>query len=242
MEHCARPYADFGDKREVNAMSRLVIFGATELAKLVRHYAEQELGFDVQGFAVDEQYKNADEFDSLPVFGWQTAVKHFPVDEVAMFVAVGYSNMRGREAAYTAVKQFGYSLVNLVCKSSYVASGVVMGDNNIVMPGVVIEPGVTLGSNNVVWSNATICHDGVVGDHNFIAANTTLGGGVYLGNRNFLGFSSVVLQERRIGNETLIGAQALVNRNTQDLSVYQGSPARRARGLDPKIGVAVAND
>jgi sugar O-acyltransferase (sialic acid O-acetyltransferase NeuD family) len=222
-------------------MAGLIIFGATGLARLARYYAEQDLGMEVRGFAVDSQYKTADEFESLPVFTWQDALKRFPVGELSVFVAVGYSNMRAREAAYLAVKQAGYPLANIVCRSSHVANGVVLGDNNILMPGAVVEPGVTMGSNNVVWSNVTICHDGTIGDHNFIAANATLGGNVSLGHRNFLGFSSVVLQERRIGNETLIGAQTLINRDTQDLSLYCGSPARRVRALDPEIGVAVTN-
>jgi sugar O-acyltransferase (sialic acid O-acetyltransferase NeuD family) len=222
-------------------MAGLIIFGATGLARLARYYAEQDLGIEVRGFAVDSQYKTADEFDSLPVYTWQDAIERFPAGEFSVFVAVGYSNMRAREAAYRAVKQADYTMPNIICRSSYVASDVALGDNTILMPGVVVEPGVTMGSNNVVWSNATICHDSTIGDHNFIAANVTLGGHVTLGHRNFLGFSSVVLQKRCIGDETLIGAQTLVNRNTHDLSLYCGNPARRVRALDPEIGVAVTD-
>ncbi|MFC5430157.1 acetyltransferase [Paraburkholderia denitrificans] len=222
-------------------MNGLIIFGATSLARLVRCYAEQDMGLKVHAFAVDRQYKTVDEFESLPVIEWQDAMRRFPVHEVSVFVAVGYRNMRARQAAYQSIRQSGYALTNIVASSGYVAKDTVMGENNIVMPGVVVEPGVTIGSNNVLWSNATVCHDTVIGNHNFIAANTTLGGGVSLGDRNFIGFSSVVLQGRRIGNETLIGAQSLIDHDTADLSLYYGSPAKRIRALEAEVGVAVAD-
>jgi sugar O-acyltransferase (sialic acid O-acetyltransferase NeuD family) len=167
--------------------------------------------------------------------------RFLPSGDVSVFVAMGYSNMRARARLHGEVKRAGYRLANLICPGAHVAKDVTMGDNNIVMPGAVVEPGVALGANNVVWSNATLCHDGRIGDHNFIAANVTLGGNVTAGARNFIGFSAVVLQGRRIGDDTLIGAQSLVNRDTQDLSMYLGSPARRVRSLDPAVGVAVGD-
>ncbi|MDR5756699.1 acetyltransferase [Caballeronia sp. LZ035] len=222
-------------------MNDLIIFGATSLARLARYHAEQDMGLNVHAFAVDRDYLTGDEFASLPVIEWQEAMRRFPAHEVSVFVAIGYRNMRARQAAYQRIRQSGYAMTNIVASSAYVAKDVVMGDNNIVMPGVVIEPGVTIGSNNVLWSNATICHDTVIGHHNFIAANTTLGGGVSLGERNFIGFSSVVLQGRRIGDETLIGAQSLIHHDTADLSLYYGSPAKRIRALDADVGVVVAD-
>lgn len=223
-------------------MKELLIFGATSFAKLARHYAERELGYRALGFVVNESYKTADEFDSLPIFSWEHETQPFLNNDVSMFVAVGYRSMLLREKAYKSVKDAGYRLISIVCKSSYIADGAVIGDNSIVMPGAVIEPAVTLGCNNVVWSNATICHDTQILDHNFIAAHTALGGFVNVGCRNFFGFSSVVLQGRRIGNDTLVGAQSLVIRDTLDLSLYYGNPAKRIRELDSQIGVSVSDE
>lgn len=223
-------------------MKELLIFGASGFAKLVRHYAERELGYKVLGFVINESYKTADEFDALPIYSWERGTQSFLHTDVEMFVAVGYRSMRLREQAYKAVKEAGYRLPAIVCKSAYVADGAVIGDNCIVMPGAVIEPGVTLGSNNVIWSNATVCHDTRILDHNFIAAHTVFGGFVEIGCRNFFGFSSVVLQGRRIGDDTLIGAKSLINRDTENLSLYFGNPAKRVRGLDPKIGVCVLDE
>ncbi|WP_240072474.1 hypothetical protein [Cupriavidus taiwanensis] len=222
-------------------MKDLLILGAGPFASLVRRYAELELGLRVVSFVVHREFQTRDFFESLPVLSPEDAQKRFPPSQACMFVAVGYRTMRGRETAYLAARQMGYRLANLICPSSYVAEDVALGDNNIVMPGVVIETGTKVGANNVIWSNATVCHESSIGSHNFIAANVTIGGGVVVGDKNFFGFSSVIAQRLQIGNETLIGALSWVNKSTQDLAQYHGSPARMVRKLDTKSGVTVSD-
>ena len=220
-------------------MKSLLIFGASSLAKLVHYYATHDNDFNVLGFIVDDQYKELDSFLSLPIHTW-SEIKNRPKNiETVVYIAIGYRNMHLRLNAYEKVKEQGFQLINIVARSSFIADNVVMGNNNLIMPGVVIEPGVKMGSNNVVWSNATICHNTTLGSHNFIASNVTIGGEVCLGNQNFLGFSSVILQQRVIGDEVLVGAQSLVLNNVESLSHYQGSPARRIKDIDSMIGVCV---
>lgn len=220
-------------------MKDLIIFGSSSLARLAHYYATRDMGLNVLGFVVDEQYKDSDIFLSLPVFSWFELDQKFNHDKIAMYVAIGYKNMRLRSIAYEYAKLKGIDLVNIISRSSFVADDVVMGDNNIVMPGVVIEPGVQVDSNNVVWSNTTICHDSVVGNHNFIASNVTIGGEVTIGNSNFLGFSSVILQGRKIGNDVLLGAQSLALTNLDTLSRYHGSPATKVGSIEKKVGIQV---
>lgn len=220
-------------------MKDLIIFGASSLAKLAHYYATRDMGLNVLGFVVDEQYRVTDTFLSLPVFNWSELDQKFNHDEIAMHVAIGYRSMRLKSSAYENAKLKGFELANIVACSSFVADDVVMGDNNIIMPGVVIEPGVKVDSDNVVWSNTTICHDSVIGSHNFIASNVTIGGEVSMGNSNFLGFSSVVLQGLKIGDDVLLGAQSLALSNLDTLSRYHGSPATKVGSIDNKAGIQV---
>ena len=220
-------------------MKRLVIFGASTLARLAHYYATREMGLPVAGFVVDDAYLDGHAFLSLPLSGWSAFCASNDPNGVALHVAIGYRNMRARVAAFESVRAAGYDTITIRSRASYVADDVVLGENNFIMPGAVIESGVALASNNVVWSNTTICHDCVIGSHNFFAANTTLGGGVRVGNGNFLGFSSTVLQGCRIGSETLIGAQSLVRQDTRDLHQYQGTPAAVVRAIDRDRGVCV---
>lgn len=221
-------------------MAHVLIFGATDLAKLAHHYLTQELGVPVTAFVVDAEYKTQNEFLGLPVIDWERAKTDFPPAHTQMFVAVGYKRMRLREKAYAQAKAAGYALINIISPAAHIAKGVTLADNNFIMPGAVIEPFVTVGHNNVIWSNVTVCHEGAIGNHNFIAADTTLGGHVKLGNQNFIGFAATVLQNVTIGDETVIGAKALVRENTKNQQRYWGNPATAQGAVDANTGIEVA--
>ena len=209
-------------------MTDVLIFGATTLAKLAYHYAVHDCDdLKVVGFVVDDCYRDADTFLGLPLIGWSEAGNRFPADSHACHVAVGYRDMNQRAAIAQRVKWAGYAMPSIVSRHSYVAAGVEPGENNLIMPGVVIEPGVRLGFNNVVWSNATVCHDSSIGNHNFIAANVTLGGHVTVGDKNFFGFSSVVFPWVTIGDETTIGSQSMLRCDPAIGATYYGIPAQR---------------
>ncbi len=220
-------------------MKGILIFGATSLARQAHYYAANDLGLNVLGFVVDDAFKTADSLLSLPILTWTEACKKYTPDDALFFVAIGYKNMRLREAGYNKIKAAGYNLSNIISNANFVATDVALGDNNIIMPGVVIEPGAAIGSNNVIWSNVTICHNSNIGNHNFIAANVTIGGEVTIGNQNFLGFSTTVLHQTIIGDETLIGAQSLVTRSTESLSEYRGTPAKKLRSIAADSGICI---
>jgi len=220
-------------------MRNLVIFGATELAGMVRHYAAEEHGREVTAFVVDEGYRTQEWFHGTPVIEWPEMQARFAPADTDCFIALGYRVMRRRRMVYEQVTGAGYHCINLISPASYVAKSVQLGESNLVFPGVVIEPGVHIGANNIIWSNATICHDTVIGSHNFIAANVTFGGHARLGNANFIGFSATILQHIVVGNEALIGAQTLVRKPTRDLHRYWGVPARECGVIDAAKGVCV---
>ena len=220
-------------------MRDLVIFGATELAGMARYCATEEHGRNVAAFVVDAGYRTQEQFHELPVIEWPEMHARFTPGNTDCFVALGYRAMRRRRAVYEQVRGAGYGCINLVSPASHVAKTADMGENNLILAGVVIEPGVQLGANNVIWSNATICHDTVIGSHNFLAANVTLGGHASLGDANFIGFSATILQRIAIGNETLIGAQTLVCEPTRDLHQYWGVPASERGAIDGAQGVCV---
>jgi len=221
-------------------MQELAIFGAGTLAKLAGYYASVEMGLKIRAYVVDEQYKTADEFSGEPLLSWREFKDNFNPTQIVLHSAIGYRDMRRRIAIYERVKREGYELITITSHSAYIAANATLGDNNLIMPGVVVEPGVSLGSNNVIWSNSVVCHDSWIGSHNFIAANSTIGGQVSIGDNNFLGFSSVVLHGKKMGNETVLGAKSLLLADTEDLGVYYGSPAVRKKTVDSSRGIRIA--
>ena len=217
----------------------LVIFGTGTLARLAHYYATVEMGENVTAFVVDRDYRQSSEFLGLPVLEWGQLPKiHSPLT-TSIYVAIGYKNIKHREAAYMRVVSLNYELKNIISRASFLAQNICLGTNNFFMPGVVCEPGVKIGSNNVIWSNTTLCHDVEIGDHNFLASNVTIGGETSIGDRNFFGFSSVVLQQKRIGDDCLIAANSLIRENAESNWQYCGIPARKFRKIESSVGVRV---
>jgi sugar O-acyltransferase (sialic acid O-acetyltransferase NeuD family) len=217
----------------------LVIFGTGSLARLAHYYAVREMGFEVKAFAVDATRQNTDTCCDSLVVSWDECLDKYPPGAVSIYVAVGYSEMRQREAVFDRVQSAGYFLKNIISKSSFVAETVRMGQNNFIMPGAIIEPGVSMGSNTVIWSNATVCHDTVIGDHNFFASSVTIGGEVRIGDRCFFGFNSTVLQQCRVEDDVLLAAQSLLHEDAYSLSRYQGIPAKKVMNISQSAGVCV---
>ncbi|WP_346308592.1 acetyltransferase [Limnohabitans sp.] len=217
----------------------LIIFGTGTLARLAHYYAVREMGLEVKAFAVDATRLNTDTCCDSPVVSWDQCLDIYPPRDVSMYVAVGYREMRQREALFDRVQSAGYSLKNIISKSAFVAETVWMGQNNFIMPGVVIDPGVSMGANNVIWSNATICHDTIIGKHNFVASNVTIGGEVTVGDRCFLGFSSTVVQQCCLGDDVLLAAQSLLLEDADSLSRHQGVPAVKVGVISQSAGVCI---
>jgi sugar O-acyltransferase (sialic acid O-acetyltransferase NeuD family) len=217
----------------------LIIFGTGTLARLAHYYAVREMGLKVKAFAVDAARQDIDTFCDSMVVSWEDCLNQYQPGTVSVYVAVGYSNMWQRQAVFDRVQSAGYFLPNIISKSAFVAETVRMGQNNFIMPGVVIEPEVSMGANNVIWSNATICHDSIIGKHNFVASNVTIGGEVTIGDRCFLGFGSIVAHQCSLGDDVLLAAQSLLLDDADSLSRHQGTPAIKVGVISPTAGVCI---
>lgn len=204
---------------------KLCIFGASQYAKLVAYYG-QDMGYDFEAYVVDKKYCHGGQFSDRPLLSVDAFLDAFSPDDTALFIALGYREMRQRCKVYARMKAYGYTLPNIISKQTELPKNTSIGDNNIILPGVIIEPFVNIGDNNIFWSNSTICHDTVIGSHNFFAASSTIGGSVTIASVCFFGFSSTVLQDNHVANETLLAAQSLLNKNTLECGRYMGIPAK----------------
>lgn len=207
-------------------MSKIIIYGNGDFAKLMYLYFQSDSGFQVVAFCADKKYIHEREIYGLKVYDFETIEKEFEVERFKMFVAIGYGNMRARERMFYKAKNKGYDLINYVSSTVIMSPNINLGENNAILHGVIIEPNVDIGNNNIIWSSTTICHDGRIGDHNFIAAGTVIGGFSKIDDLCFIGFNSTIIQNIHILNESLIGAKSLQLSNTVACSKWVGSPSK----------------
>lgn len=206
-------------------MKELIIIGNSANSKLARYYFEKDLNYKVRAYAVNQQYREQDYFDNLPVVNVEDLKYTYPPEEFDCFVAVGYNKMnQTREKLYKEIKAYGYMLPNYISPRCSYLTEIEIGDNNLILEDNTIQPFVKIGSNNVFWSGNHIGHDGEIGNHNFITSHVVVSGFVKIGSNCFIGVNSTIRDSIQLADRTLIAAGAIINKDTRKDSVHV--PAR----------------
>jgi sugar O-acyltransferase (sialic acid O-acetyltransferase NeuD family) len=208
-------------------MSRLVIFGAGDIARLAHHYFTHDSPHEVAGFVVDRAFRNGDEFLGLPFTDAEDVTQRFPPGEFAMFVAISYAKMNAvRAEKYAAMKAAGYQLLSYVSSRCSYLSATPPGDNCFILEDNTIQPFVTIGNNVTLWSGNHIGHDSTIEDHCFITSHVVVSGHVRVGTRSFIGVNATLRNSITIAPQTLIGAGSIIMKDTKEKGVYMPERAK----------------
>ncbi|MBN8441192.1 MAG: hypothetical protein J0M28_05730 [Thauera sp.] len=164
---------------------RLLIYGSKEFAATVAELA-QHCGHAVIGMV--------DDFSGgAGIVGTFDAVtRDFPASDYGFAVAIGYSNIPARWAAWERIRAAGYRAPALRHPRAYVADSAVVGEGAMVMAGAVVDVRAQLGELTVVWPGACINHDVIVGENSFISPNATICGSAVIGRDSFIGAASAI--------------------------------------------------
>jgi sugar O-acyltransferase (sialic acid O-acetyltransferase NeuD family) len=202
-------------------MSKIVIFGAGDIASLAHYYFRKDSEHEVVAFTVDRAYKKQDDFEGLPVVAAEDVVARFPPSQFKMFVALSYAKMnRVRAEKYAQAKALGYELVSYVSTRCTNLTEHPLGDNCFILEDNTIQPFVRIGSNVTLWSGNHIGHHSTIGDHNFISSHVVVSGRVQIKNYCFIGVNATLRNAITINSGTLIGAGAVIMKDTAEKSVY----------------------
>jgi sugar O-acyltransferase (sialic acid O-acetyltransferase NeuD family) len=205
-------------------MSRVVIFGSGDIARLAHHYFSKDSDHQVAAFAVDRDYRREDSFLGLPLVDFDSVAESHPPSEFKMFVAVSYARMNQvRAEKYQRAKQLGYELVSYVSSRCSYLSDNAVGDNCFILEDNTIQPFVTIGSNVTLWSGNHIGHDSVIEDHCFISSHVVVSGHVRIGPYCFLGVNATLRNSITLAEATLVGAGAVIMKSTVAKGVYLGA-------------------
>jgi sugar O-acyltransferase (sialic acid O-acetyltransferase NeuD family) len=202
-------------------MSRLVIFGAGDVARLAHYYFTRDSKHKVAAFTVDENYRQGDTFLELPLIPFEEVAEHYPPEEYQMFVALSYSRMNKlREEKYTHAKRKGYELASYVSSRCSFLTDHSIGDNCFILEDNTIQPFVKIGNDVTLWSGNHIGHDTVIEDHCFLASHIVVSGNVRIRRNCFIGVNATLRNSITIAPETLIGAGAVIMKDTVEKGVY----------------------
>lgn len=208
-------------------MSKLVIFGAGDIARLAHYYFTRDSEHEVAAFTVDEKYIRGDTFLDLPLVPFEEVAAGYPADEYKMFVALSYAKMNKlREEKYHQAKQNGYELASYISSHCSFLTDHPVGDNCFVLEDNTIQPFVKIGNDVTLWSGNHIGHDAVIEDHCFLASHIVVSGNVRIRNNCFIGVNATLRNSITIAPETLIGGGAIIMKDTVEQGVYLPERAR----------------
>ncbi|MBX9685605.1 MAG: acetyltransferase [Candidatus Obscuribacterales bacterium] len=203
-------------------MTKLILFGAAPLTRLLHYYIAESGIYDVCGFVVDERFKKADEFCAKPLVSVEKLLDVFPPKQYKMLVAVGYNKLNEiRKEKYLQMKAMGYELVNFVHPSNIIASNVKIGENTIILEDNLIQPFVSIGNNVLMFSKNLLAHDAVIEDHCCLSSRVDIAGKVRIAESCFFGVGAGVDFDLTVGEKCIVGARSWLSSDAEPASVYQ---------------------
>lgn len=202
-------------------MSKLVIFGAGDIARLAHYYFTRDSEHEVVAFVVDKQYRNSDTFLGLPLLDFDEISKKYPPESHQMFIALSYAQMNKlRAEKYYKAKDLGYKLASYVSSKCTWLTDNPIGENCFILEDNTIQPFVKIGNDVTLWSGNHIGHDVVIEDHGFITSHVVVSGNVRICPYCFIGVNATLRNSITIAPETLIGAGAIIMNDTVEKGVY----------------------
>jgi sugar O-acyltransferase (sialic acid O-acetyltransferase NeuD family) len=207
-------------------MTNLVVFGTSELARVLTSMAHEDPRYEVVAATAHRRFLDAMPDLPVPVCAYEDLTQLADPDQCELVVAIGYSNMNAsRQQVCEVVTADGWRLGSYVSDRAWVSSDAMVGEGAIIFPHATVEPFAQLGQGVIMWSGATVCHDTVIGDYTYLAPSATICGNVRTGARCFIGAGATVRDGVQLATRTLVGAGACVLFPTEPDTVHRGVPA-----------------
>lgn len=201
-------------------MSKLVLFGTGRGAEVAHRFLAADSKHEVVAFTVDGANLADKRYRGLPVVAFEDAQRHYPPEDFAMLILLGYQQMNGlRALKFAEAKAKGYRLESYVASNIFRVAPIEVGENCFILDNQSISLDVRIGNNVVMWSSNHIGDLSEIADHAWITSHVTVAASVNIGERAFLGIGAAVSNGVTIGDGSFIGARRLVSDNTAPRSV-----------------------
>lgn len=209
---------------------KLIIVGIGETARLAYEYFTFDSEYNVIAFAVNQEYIKADKYFDLPVVSLDELRQHYNIKEYEIFVALGSGHLnRDRMKIYNEIKNIGYKCASYVSSKAFTWRDVEIGENCFILENNVLQSGVKIGNNVTLWSGNHIWHMTEIQDNCFISSHCVISGFCNIGKNCFLGVNSTFVDNINIADDNFIGLGTIINKNTEENSVYTGNPAEKSK-------------
>jgi sugar O-acyltransferase (sialic acid O-acetyltransferase NeuD family) len=208
-------------------MSKIVVFGAGQIAEIVYHYISGDSSHEIVAFTVDADRLKEKEFLGRPIVAFEEVEKLYPTDQYEMFIALAYNNLNQlRAEKYQQAKDKGYQLASYVSSKASLVGPVEIGENCFILENQTLQFA-KIGNNVTIWSGNHIGHHSTIGDHTWISSAVCISGNVTIEPYCFVGVNATLGNNITIGKQSFIGAGALITKDVEEKSVFIQSETKK---------------
>lgn len=205
---------------------KLVIIGTGEFGLIAHEYFTHDSDYEVVGFAAEQAYITEPTLLGLPVVAVETMEETFPPASHHAHVAVTFTQLnRVRRKLYDMAKAKGFTMANYISSRAFVWRNAILGDNVFIFENNVIQPFTEVGNCVVMWSGNHLGHRSIIRDNCFISSHVVISGYCDIGQNSFLGVNTTLSNNLTIGADTFTRPATVLLKNTEENTMYDGSPA-----------------
>ena len=219
-------------------MKNILIFGTGGHAKVIVDIIEKQGKYNITGF-IDVYHDKNTVIMGYKVLGDESDESSFK-DIVSSYeiyggiIGIGDNSIRAkvRDKVIKVIPNFKF--VNCIHPKSILGKDVTLGEGNVIMAGAIINSSTSINNHCILNTNSSIDHNCLLSDFSSIAPNVTVGGNVKIGGYSAIGIGTNIFHSVNIGYNCIIGGGSLVCYDTNDNSIYYGSPSKFIR--EHKLG------
>jgi sugar O-acyltransferase (sialic acid O-acetyltransferase NeuD family) len=175
-------------------------------------------------FVDDGPEKQGSEPHGYPVLA-RTAFAERP-DAFVLAVPGSPTSFRARQEIIQGLGVNPARFARVVHPAARISPLAAIGQNVLIMAGVVITSNASVGDHVCVLPNTVVHHDAVIGDWSIVGSNVTIAGGVAIGRNCYIGGGSSIMNGVRVEDGALVGLGSNVVRGVAAGAVVAGNPAR----------------
>lgn len=205
---------------------KIIVIGAGSLGKLTIDCILRNKDCYVNNIAIldDDRSTHNCSILGVPIIGSVDQAEILGKKKDTTFV-VAIANNNIRKKIVNENPKLNYK--SIISKMATISSFSVIGEGNIILPGVVVDPEAKIKNHVIVNKSSTIAHDVILHDFSQVSPGVNFGGYVEVGECSFIGLGASILPLIKITKDVVIGAGAVVTKDIDvPSSVFVGNPAK----------------
>jgi sugar O-acyltransferase (sialic acid O-acetyltransferase NeuD family) len=193
---------------------RLLLIGAGLGATQVLDILEESEGLQGVGIVDDSSARWGDEVEGVPVVGGTDQLReHFSGEAFDAAVIAISTSVEARARLRELCRKAGIPLVNVIDPRAKLASGVTIGEGNVICAYTHFGTGTTIGDNNFISAYNSYDHHNVLGSDISTGPGCMTSGEVKIEDRVRLGTGIFVEPKLTLGEGAIVASGAVIVRS-----------------------------